>query len=268
MNQSSVSLSYCEYGCKNGFPVLLHHGLVGSDYLPPHWHNLAKTVGIKLIAVARPGYARSPVQNMSAIIDWGDIIAPLLDDLGVTNQFATIGISAGAPYAYALANHFAEQCHGVWVLSGMPFVADPHIFALYPAAARAIYQQFAELTDDELAMQMRGYLENTLSEATADAELTHLIDDTLCHDGQGIVREIRLQTAPWGFSPYDITCPIELWHSREDDEVPFAAVQAMVGQMRNAILHIQKSASHFPDNHSEQELFNSMSIRCHSRGNQ
>ena len=94
-------LEYERYG--SGRAVVLHHGLVGAATVPAEWQALADHSGINLISIARPGYGRSDPAPMTAISEWSPLLTGLLDALGVV-EFDVLGVSAGAPYSYAVAS--------------------------------------------------------------------------------------------------------------------------------------------------------------------
>ena len=53
--KNGQSLAYAEYGNKNGYPILVQHGLIASisDY---HLFDRLEEMGTRLICIARPGY--------------------------------------------------------------------------------------------------------------------------------------------------------------------------------------------------------------------
>lgn len=51
-------LSYSDFGNKNGFPILLQHGLIASIEEYDLFESLVE-LGTRLISIARPGYGES-----------------------------------------------------------------------------------------------------------------------------------------------------------------------------------------------------------------
>jgi hypothetical protein len=100
-------LSYAEYGDQNGDPILIQHGLIASINDSHLLKRLIET-GAHLISVARPGYGDSSPYVMRNIAEWGEIVAVLVDKLGLS-QFDVLGISSGAPYSYAIGYRFLDQ---------------------------------------------------------------------------------------------------------------------------------------------------------------
>ncbi|WP_132473667.1 alpha/beta fold hydrolase [Rhodococcus sp. SMB37] len=106
-------MEHQRFDASGGYPVLVHHGLIGSASVSPDAASEAARRNIELIALARPGYGRSAPQPMTSIGDWHGIVTPLLDTLGI-ERYSVWGTSAGAPYAYALAAPDRERV-GPWL---------------------------------------------------------------------------------------------------------------------------------------------------------
>ena len=86
------ALSYSEYGDRNGYPILVQHGLIASisDY---RLFDSLIGAGRRLLSVARPGYGESSPYRMENMAEWGEIVSVLVDHLGLT-QFDVLGISS------------------------------------------------------------------------------------------------------------------------------------------------------------------------------
>jgi len=91
------TLSYKEYGDKNGYPLLVQHGLIASirDY---HLFDSLIKAGIRVICLARPGYGQSSSYPMSQVVEWGEIVSLVVNELNLL-QFDVLGMSSGAPYS-------------------------------------------------------------------------------------------------------------------------------------------------------------------------
>ena len=81
MNQSikykgENTLSFSEYGDKNGYPILIQHGLIASinDY---HLFDRLIRSGRRLVCMARPGYGESSPYPMANVAEWGEIVSIL-----------------------------------------------------------------------------------------------------------------------------------------------------------------------------------------------
>lgn len=248
-------IAYRTYGHADCFPVIIHHGLVGSCDLLSYWDSKAKEAGINLIAIERPGYGDSdPDETMHHVIDWPARVKPLLEKLQI-NEFATIGISAGTPYAYSLAAGFPDMAKRVWILSGVPFLMDNEVLACYPQVEQANYAYYKTAPLEAIADKFKGYLDNLYNTYDETSIMRKGVEATMKHNRLGIAREAKLQITDWGFSPEQITQPTTLWHCVTDDVIPFSAVQKTLPHLPNATLHIQKENSHFPSEATVLAMF-------------
>ncbi len=242
------SLVYNILGDHDGFPVFLNYGLLGSTELPKSYHSLLLKEKIKLIILERPGYGESDFIQMDNYTDWNKIVEPFLDYLNIQN-FAVIGISAGAPYAYAMANYFSERLTGgVYILSGLPFILDNQVLDKYTGKNRAFYHKVWNYSQEELQKEMYSIIkkyDNFFLKLILPKSFKAEVQAGLSQDCVGVAQSVRLQMNDWGFNLYDLETKVHLWHSEKDKEVPLEAVKVMIDKMKNAELFI-KGKEHMP----------------------
>lgn len=159
---------------------------------------------------------------MSCIADWFTLVAPVLDTV---DAYAVWGVSAGAPYAYALAAQDPRVTR-VAATSGLGHVADAEVRALYNQTSQQAFDFFRTGHPDEV----RRYWNDALGGGVT-------------HDAG---REAILQQRPWGFDLAGIGVPVALWHAREDTMVPFATAERMRDTIPGAVLHEQPAPAHVP----------------------
>jgi pimeloyl-ACP methyl ester carboxylesterase len=87
-------LGYAEAGPPDGRPLLYFHGIPGSRLEPPPETELLGAMGIRLIALERPGYGGSTPQPARRLIDWPADVAAFADRLAL-GAFAVLGFSGG-----------------------------------------------------------------------------------------------------------------------------------------------------------------------------
>jgi pimeloyl-ACP methyl ester carboxylesterase len=89
-------VGYQEYGDREGRPVFFFHGWIGSrlDFGPND--DIARELGMRVIAVDRPGCGSSDFQQDRRLLDWPDDVSEVADALGF-EQFAICGHSFGGP---------------------------------------------------------------------------------------------------------------------------------------------------------------------------
>ena len=245
---------YGRFGRRHGQPILLHHGLIADAKLAPIWDRLGEENGFEWIVIERPGYGKTPPVMMTRVADWPTLIAPLLDVLGISGRFSAVGLSAGAPYAYALAAAMPERVARVCVLSGVPFLGADGVLAAYPGHSQAAYACYAVADETALRAEFRVFCESIAAEIGEDHDIASALAAIFAHDTAGPAREARLQATDWGFDRGAIRCPVDIWHSQADDMVPFAAARLSADGLLNAGWHIQAAPSHFPSEATLKEM--------------
>ncbi|MEU5976795.1 alpha/beta hydrolase [Streptomyces sp. NPDC047315] len=246
-----------EYGDPSGHPLVLHHGLVGSAVLPDFWHEYAAAAGVRLIAVERPGYGLTPPLEMTAVAEWSALMRPVLDALAVT-EFDVAAISAGAPYAYALAAGLAPRVRRAWVLSGLPYVCDPAVRGCYPQPAQPVWELYRSAPPDEMRAHFAAAAPRFAAALAQFPTALAALAEMAGHEHHGPAREARLQVRPWGFVPGDVRQPARLWHTPADDLVPYRAVQATAALLPRATITDQYEPTHTPTDTTLRALFDEL----------
>jgi len=104
------SLGYAQYGDIHGRPLLYFHGLPGSrlDSSGPAPSAIAEKLGIRVVALDRPGFGLSDFQPERTLGDWPKDVVEAADALSL-NTFAVLGLSGGGPYDAACARYISER---------------------------------------------------------------------------------------------------------------------------------------------------------------
>ena len=240
---------YGRAGRPGGRSVLVHHGLIGDATFGPIWDELGKAAGIEWIMLERPGYGTTPPMAMHALAEWPGMIGPVLTALGVTGQFDVVGMSAGAPCAYACAAGMRERVGRVAILSGVPFVRVSGVLDAYPPDGKAAYARYVEASEAELRGEFRIFCENAVRQLSESGEIqgdrmTEALNSVLAHDAAGPAREARLQARDWGFGPSDVTCPVHIWHFEGDTMVPLEAARRSAENLTQVTRHFIEGDGH------------------------
>ncbi len=129
-------VEYAEYG--EGPAILCLHGAMGGY---DQSLLLARTVGgegYRFIGVSRPGYLRTPLKSGKTSEEQADLLADLLDTLGV-KKTAVMAVSGGGPNAIHFALRHRERCWGLVLVSTTGEVVDtpiPFAFQVFKLIAR------------------------------------------------------------------------------------------------------------------------------------
>src|SRR3954452_12995822 len=93
------SLGYVESGDPRGKPVLFFHGFGTTRVVCPS-DEPARRMGVRLIALDRPGIGLSTPLPGRRLLDWPDDVREAADLIGF-DRFSVVGWSGGGPYALA-----------------------------------------------------------------------------------------------------------------------------------------------------------------------
>ena len=74
-----------------------------------------KKLGIKLVAIDRPGVGLSTNWENRTMLDFATDVQQVLDYLGV-NEFSVQGMSGGGPFALAVAHAFPNRVRRVGII--------------------------------------------------------------------------------------------------------------------------------------------------------
>ncbi len=111
------TLAYLETGDPEGRPVFYFHGGPGSRLEGLLYDEFNQQLGIRMIAVDRPGYGLSGFQENRTYLDWPDDVSELADQLGI-DRFAVLGWSSGGPYAAVVAHEIPQRLTVAAIVAG------------------------------------------------------------------------------------------------------------------------------------------------------
>ena len=232
--KNEYSLSYAEYGNKKGYPILVQHGLIASitDY---HLFDRLIESGTRLIFIARPGYGESSSYRMENMAEWGEIVAVLVDELGLSH-FDVLGISSGAPYSYSIGYKFPEKARNIFVFSGTPALYDESVLALwpYPVNKTASIPELEKLAHDL-------FFSNPSNEDLARDD----IKDSMMNNCFGIAQDLKLRCVDWGFKLSNIKQTVYMQHSQEDNQVAFITAEMTAKLLPNCRFEARQHGEHF-----------------------
>ena len=227
-------LSFAECGDKNGYPILIQHGLIASISDFDLFDRLVES-GYRLIGIARPGYGESSPHTMADMAEWGKIVSVLVDKLQLS-EFDILGMSSGAPYSYAIAFHLPDKVRHTFIFSGIPALYDPEILSFWPYAVNKHASQ-AEL--EKLAFDL------FFSNLSPEDSLQNDIRDSMMNNGFGIAQDFKLRCNEWGFRLADVKTFVYMQHSREDLQVPFVTAEMTAHLLPNCRFQIREAGEHF-----------------------
>src|SRR5262245_19165426 len=121
------------YGDPQGSPVFFFHGWPSSRFQGQLGDAAARDLGIRWLAVDRPGVGNSDLHIGRSLAEWPAVIAALADYFEAPT-FRVFGVSGGGPYALACAWGLPDRVLSAAVVSGAPPLAGrTNVSNLMPA---------------------------------------------------------------------------------------------------------------------------------------
>lgn len=238
-------LAFDDVGDSGGVPVLYVHGSPDSRRARHPHDGLAERLGVRLVAVDRPGAGLSTPHATGTFGSFADDSVALADRLGI-DQWRALAWSAGAPYALAIAARHPARTQRVAVAAGLvPFAAyaTPGILADADGGRRMVAELGAELGPQGLAEMAAPMLapypcdhalacEHVLETAdlTRRAELDSIpgsldalawgVADSVTGGLGGLARDLELQVEAPDVDWSAVVAPVDLWYGHFDTTAP------------------------------------------------
>lgn len=260
-------LGYLDVG-KSGGPVAFHfHGHGSSRLEALMLEDAAHRLGLRVIALDRPGIGYSDPRDGDRLLDWPHDVAEAADLLGI-ERFAVQGMSAGGPYALACAYRLGDRVTACSLISAVPPPeiarrTGPRVRRLawwvahrYPKYLRRRLMQFrpdGRPSEDmvrermlRVAQWLGGEDLRLMKIEGLRTVLARTMMETARQDGAGNRAEIERLVKPWGFDIARLTGPrFFVWHGEEDRIMPVGPARAMARRLRNATATFYGGEGHF-----------------------
>ena len=261
-------VAFQEYGDANGVPVIFCHGWPSSCTMAQLTDEPARELCVRIISPDRPGISGSSLQPNRTLADWPRVAERLVDHLGI-GEFRAIGISGGAPYAYATANAMPGRARAIAVVSGAPPIAELSnhegllrlyrwMLALYKTRPQLLKTLF-RLTRPVLSLpppvRFRPLVLKMLmlqpwdAESLCDAAAFEAIFESQRRawrgSVEGIIADAQIYAQPWGFSLEDIRVPVRLWHGKQDRAFSVRLAEEVAKRLPNCKARFIDEAGHY-----------------------
>ncbi len=271
---SDRRLSYSQYGDPMGVPILSFHGGLSSRLDVAPIDDVAKRLGIRIIAPDRPGIGLSTYQPRRKLTDWPNDVRTLVDTLEI-DRFSVLGWSCGGPYAAVCGVFFPKRVASVAMLSSnVPFEIFPTHKGLSfddrallflsrwaPPLASLVLRLSIQLVSEQ---QLHAGMKRVLADVDIEAidrqgppqYSLAFIKESIRQGPRGNVREYRIFGDPWGFELRDLCVPVYLWEGSKDRTGPPEYSRLLLDQIPNSTLQIVPGEGHVSllRNHAEEIL--------------
>ena len=231
-------LGYAEWGEPEGAPLLFFHGWPGSRLEGRLGDEAAREIGVRLIAIDRPGAGLSDFQEGRRLVDWPDDVVEAAAALGL-DRFAVLGISGGGPYAAACAWKLPNRVTGTAIVSSLAPLDVPGGVAGMGRQNRLVFQLVGSVPVlgralmAAMARSVKRRPDSILERGVAAAEdkallrlpgvqaiLAESLSEAFRSGSRGPAWEMGLYARSWGFPLEDITTPVYVSHGEEDANAP------------------------------------------------
>jgi pimeloyl-ACP methyl ester carboxylesterase len=263
------TLGYDDVGDPDGTPVLYVHGTPDSRRARYPDDAVATRLGVRLVAVDRPGAGLSTPHPTGTHGTFADDAFALADHLGI-DAWRPLGWSAGALGALAVAARHPDRVHRAAIVAGLvPFeaMAEPGILDHADGGRHAIAELGAELGPTEAAAILAPMLApHPCDEALARDHLTEGADatrraelaavpgalealvaglvDAVAHGLEGLTRDLELQVEAPDVDWSRITAPVDLWYGELDSSTPPSFGRWWADHLADGHLHVVAGAGH------------------------
>lgn len=265
-------LGYDEHGAADSKPVFYLHGSPSSRlearlYLS---EDLLQSLGVRLIAVDRPGMGLSDFQPNRRLLDFPTDLLALADHLDI-ERFAILAYSLGGIHGLACARAIPERLTQVGIVSGAALFTEAELMQNVnegtrkyltlprenPFAARlflgmmTMMIRFApKLMTASAASNLPAPDRPIVADSNFQAGFIRMLREALRSGTRGAFHESLLSVTDYGFRLQEIQTPIQLWHGEADQNVP-------VAMARFAASALPKCEAGFYPNKGHLSLFKS-----------
>lgn len=260
------ALAYASHGPDTGSPLLYFHGTPASkhNWYLNHDEALLEALGLRVLAIDRPGMGHSTYQPNRLLDDWPRDVGALADHLGL-DLFAVLGYSCGAPYALACAVHLGDRVTSTSIVSGYadahhPDLADtreqPNLKVLRlglerPWLSRTIYRAMGAMARmapgrflGQALATMPAVDAEVLSQPSVRQAFLAMFAETLRQGPRGAQHDSAIVSRTWKLPLERIAGPVALWHGTDDRNAPLAMGQHHARRIPGAELHVLPGEGH------------------------
>ena len=226
-------LAYNDFGKENSFPILVQHGTMASIKDIGFFDELGKYA--RVICVARPGYGESSPYILKNILEYGEIINKLIEELSI-EKFDVLGPSAGAIYGYAIAKACPDKTRNIFVYSGTPALYDEEVRKNWPFP---ISEEITVEDSQKIAFEV------FFANFSEEDKKQDTIKDSMANNCFGEGQNLRLRFKNWGFTLSEIKAKVCMQHSKEDNVLSYIMAERTAKLLNDCELELLEKGDHF-----------------------
>lgn len=222
-------LAWSEWGPVDGIPVLFCTGAAMSSWLG-FGENMLQNLGLRLIAIDRPGLGFSAPHPTKTLSSWVEDIRNFLEVQKLHNVL-TVGFSQGAPFAFALAAK--NLVKAIAIVSGQDELTHPNILPLVQPDVKNMIaaikedavgfeQHFSQIATAsglwQLIIGMSAEKDRLLYEREAFSQaFKKALEEGFSQGPRGYARDLVNTFSPWPIKLEEISIPVDLWYGGLDN---------------------------------------------------
>jgi pimeloyl-ACP methyl ester carboxylesterase len=263
-NGGSVAIS--EYGHRDGAPIFFCHGWPSSRTMAELTDSAARGLHLRIISPDRPGIRNSSLHPERKLLDWPPLLTELADQMGI-GEFRMLGISGGAPYAFAAAWAMPERVRAIAVVSGAPPLAEladqngllplyRGLLFFYPRHRELLRFSFHAARPFlalKVPIRLRPLLLKLLQPCDADV-MRDIAAFDACFESQrqawrasadGLMVDAEIYAQPWGFPLEEVRVPVRLWHGKKDRSFHWQLARSLGARLPRCVEHLVEGEGHY-----------------------
>jgi len=255
-------LAWSELGDPDGRPVFWCHGGLSCRVDAELMARGLQGLGVRLIAVDRPGIGESDRQKGRTVADWPLDVAAVADELGI-DRFAAAGWSAGGPFALACAAVLPARVAAVVTIGGMApirsraerrelgLATDRLMIPLahrLPGLAAAVMAPARRAKPARLKARLLKSVpapDRAILEPLPPEQAVGYSAAALRHGTHGTVDDYRAFGGTWGFDLRAVKVPVRCWQGADDTLLPMTHARRLAAALSTGVLHVVPDAGHF-----------------------
>ena len=263
---SGDAVAVSEYGTKSGTPIFFCHGWPSSRTMAELTDNAARELNLRIISPDRPGIRNSSFRPKRKLLDWPPLLEELADKMDIP-EFRILGISGGAPYAFAAAWALPARVRAIAVVSGAPPLAEltdrsglltlyRWLLFLYPRHRELLRYSFHAVRpflSVKVPIRFRPLLLKLLQPCDANV-MRDIAAFEACFESQrqawrasadGLMVDAEIYAQPWGFPLEEIRLPVRLWHGRKDRSFHWKLAESLGPRLPQCTIRIVEGEGHY-----------------------
>ncbi len=260
---SGVTIAYCDYGPKDGRPIVVFHSGFGSRLsIPPDYVEICERTNRRLIIPDRPGIGKT--KYIEGHPDqWNEQLNEFIAQLEL-DQYDVLGSVISCQMALSFAAQADDKLQKLILTCPVIINEDSHaqyfteILApaaryvrLSPSFAKEVYILWLKSVTLNLDAHYPLMLQESIGSAERDyfaadnmiQRLTNAFKEGARQSLDGILNEMVFCMTPLNLDLSKFETPIEVWYGTEDKRITREGVEKIYSEFPNCTLNIKEGYS-------------------------